>query len=166
MSGRLPSLEPYLQCQCQLCATWRRAGTVIAAGHECREFRGGALAILRLAFNELLDLRGDNHLGLVPPLAGGAPGHPGSSEGQHSGTTPRASDSAKQEEKREKSLLQEEESQRDPGGREGKNANPRRPRPNQNSAKKRSLKRVQKERQVRKRPSQASLQRKVQNKRK
>lgn len=39
----VPSLDPYLRCKCRVCVTWRRIGTVIAAGHSQSDFRQGAV---------------------------------------------------------------------------------------------------------------------------
>lgn len=73
--AEVPTLDPYLVCQCRLCTTWRRIGTVIAAGHREPDFHEGALGILRQAFNEILDHKGGNFVGPVAPVAVGEAGH-------------------------------------------------------------------------------------------
>lgn len=70
------SFEPRLglvsTCPCQSCATWRRIGEILGQGHVRSDFHLGALRVLRLAFNELLDI-GVPPGGSLPVAAGGVP---------------------------------------------------------------------------------------------
>lgn len=74
MSDVPAALRGRLDCQCQLCALWRRLGGVISAGHESERFHFQAKNLLRGAFHDLLDVSGEHHFGPVSPVAAGAVG--------------------------------------------------------------------------------------------
>lgn len=67
-----PDLGLPLTCPCQTCVTWRRLGEVIRQGHPRGDFHVSGLGVLRLAFNDLLDL--GNPPGHSLPVAAGGLG--------------------------------------------------------------------------------------------
>eukprot|EP00435_Cladocopium_sp_Y103_P039833 s1161_g10.t1 len=62
---------PHLSCVCQVCLTWRRLGVELSRGHSDSGYLTEALAKLRWAYNELIDYREANNIGLELPVAAG-----------------------------------------------------------------------------------------------
>ena len=98
-----------LSCLCQVCLTWRRLGQELARGHPDKGYQQEALVRLRHIYNELLDYREANLIGLGSPLAGGLsrPVPPPPPESGSAGVEKSPQDRTLSEEESEESSSQE-----------------------------------------------------------